>query len=259
VKILAPALLAVVVAAVTALAVVTLYPDLDAPPDAVSGETGDLSRDVELLHARIIDLERNNAALGVELSEAHKRIARLEDVSHGVIPRPEEDPAPEASPESPGDPAARSGGAKPDEGQMEAAAKALAEKSRQQALDGIRAMLKSTDEYVLSRQQRIVQDVREFAKEAELDTETARAVAYALIDAQKTSTHRLRAVLEGRDLEKLTLEDMQPLIGEMFEARTQAVDAHLEPQQMAVFRSREEKRRVQYDDWLKLAFPSRAR
>ncbi len=255
---LAPLLLGAVVAAVTSVLVIAFYPTPELPSSSSSGlaDGADASREIDSLHSRVIDLERRHAAIGTELADARERIALLESVAQGEIPRPDADPIPDPEP----DPAAAaSPESKPDEGQMEAAAKALAEKSRQQALDGIRAMLQSSDDYVLRQQQRIVQGVRDFAKEAGLTTEVARAVAYALIDVQKQSTHRLRAVLEGRDIEKLALEDIQPLIGEMFDARAQAMEAHLEPKQLEVFRAKETKNRARYDDWLKLAFPSRNR
>jgi hypothetical protein len=252
--------LAGAISAGTALLVVRAMPE---PPGSGSagGEVGsvaeveDLSRELSQLRHRVATLEGVVDRQAKELATARAALDDRAEAPGLAAPAPAvtqgvDDPSPRPE-NAPSD---------LDREALDAVAREVADRvrrARQQARDGIAALIANTPEYQKSQRDRAIRTATELAKRFKLPKETGTEIARSLWTQGQRTSESIRGSLAGRDLDKLTVQEVRPLIDGMFEARDQAVQPYLTPEQHEQFREAEAQSRRRYDDWLRLAFPKK--
>jgi hypothetical protein len=245
-----------IVAAGTAFAIASSLPpepDVARPtPARDAAATTRLAREYEEVCERVAVLEALVHRQSGEMETLRNRLA----VEGAARPDVAAAPATESPEAVPGDAASRAN-VKPEE--VEAVVRQITDKARRQAQDGLRALLEPTPEYEKRSRDRIVQNARKLGVKFKLPSETTRAIAIALLEADKVGKERIRNELGGRDLSAITIEDVHPLVKSMFNAREKALESYLDREQLDSFRKSDAAARTQYEEWLKIAFPSRGR
>jgi hypothetical protein len=172
------------------------------------------------------------------------------------------EPAADASPAGPdaaaeAPPADRPPDAAPED--PEETARRKAEEAHENAIRALRMLLEATPEYERMQAQRTIESVRKMGQKYKLPRETLQAIARNLLEEGSRMRTRFREALRDRDLESVRVQDLQPLIDEMFVGRDSALAPHLDPEQLAEFRRTEAERKRQYDEWVRSAFPETGR